>query len=151
MGPHTGASYPLAEWLEAKGYLVRSGRSLTRHSIISASRKAARTLLPESLRERVKAGIGEDRIGRLQTAEKDSFYSSIDWERTAAYTEPGRHVININLHGRNAGGSVAPSDYTDVCSRIIDELSQWTDNTGGEGVDRGGRGAEGYFCSFTPR
>lgn len=151
MGPHTGASYHLAEWLQAKGYMTRSGRSQTRHSIISASRKAARSLLPVSLRERVKARIGEDRIGRLQTAEKDSFYSSIDWERTVAYTEPGRHVININLEGRNAGGIVASSDYTDVCSRIIDELSQWTDNRGGKVVDRVVRRDEVYSGPFTAR
>jgi predicted AlkP superfamily phosphohydrolase/phosphomutase len=151
MGPHTGASYHLAEWLEAKGYMVRSGRSQARHSIISASRKAARTLLPVSLRERVKSGIGEDRIGRLQTADKDSFYSSIDWDRTSAYTEPGRHVININLEGRNAGGSVTSSDYRDVCSRIIDELGQWTDNTGCKVVDRVVRSDEVYSGPFTAR
>jgi predicted AlkP superfamily phosphohydrolase/phosphomutase len=151
MGPHTGASYHLAEWLEAKGYMVRSARSQARHSIISACRKAARSLLPVSLRERVKAGIGEDRVGRLRAAEKDSFYSSIDWERTVAYTEPGRHVININLEGRNAGGSVTPSDYTDVCSRIIDELGQWTDNTGCKVVDRVVRRDEVYSGPFTAR
>jgi predicted AlkP superfamily phosphohydrolase/phosphomutase len=107
--------------------------------------------LPASLRERVKASIGEDRIGRLRTAEKDSFYSSIDWERTVAYTEPGRHVININLEGRNAGGIVASCDYTDVCSRIIDELSQWTDNRGGRVVDRVVRRDEVYSGPFTAR
>ena len=149
MGPHTGASYHLAEWLEAQGYMVRTGRSQTRHSIISASRKAARSLLPVSLRERVKAGIGEDRIGQLQTADKDSFYSSIDWDRTSAYTEPGRHVININLEGRNAGGSVTPSDYTDVCSRIIGGLSQWTDNSGCKVVERVVRRDEVYLGPFT--
>jgi len=151
MGPHTGASYRLAEWLEAKGYMVRSGRPQTRHSIISASRKAARSLLPVSVRERVKAGIGEERVGRLQAAEKDSFYSSIDWEGTVAYTEPGRHVININLEGRNAGGRVAPSDYADVCSRIIDDLSQWTDDRGNNVVDRVVRRDEVYAGPFTKR
>ncbi len=151
MGSHTGASYHLAEWLEAKGYMVRRGRAQTRHSIISASRKAARSLLPVSLRERVKAGIGEKRVGRLQAAEKDSFYSSIDWARTVAYTEPGRHVININLEGRNAGGSVAPSDYTDVCSRIADDLSQWTDDAGRKVVHRVARRDEVYSGPFTAR
>jgi predicted AlkP superfamily phosphohydrolase/phosphomutase len=151
MGSHTGASYHLAEWLEAKGYLVRRGRSQARHSIISASRKAARSLLPVSVRERVKAGIGEERVGRLQAAEKDSFYSSIDWERTVAYTEPGRHVININLEGRNADGSVAPSGYPDVCSRIIDDLGQWTDDRGDNVVERVVRRDEVYSGPFTER
>jgi predicted AlkP superfamily phosphohydrolase/phosphomutase len=151
MGPHTGASYHLAEWLETKGYMVRRGRSQARHSIISASRKAARSLLPVSVREKVKAGIGEDRVGRLQAAEKDSFYSSIDWGRTEAYTEPGRHVININLEGRNAGGSVPRSNYADVCSRIIEELSQWTDDRGNKVVDRVVRRDEAYAGPHTER
>jgi len=151
MGSHTGASYHLVEWLEAKGYMVRSGRSQTRHSIINASRKAARSLLPVSMRERVKAGIGEERIGRLQAAEKDSFYSSVDWGRTVAYTEPGRHVININLEGRNAGGSVPPSEYDEVCSRIIDDLGQWTDDRGNNVVDRVVRRDEVYAGPFTER
>ncbi len=151
MGPHTGASYHLAEWLETRGHMVRRGRAQARHSIMSASRKAARSLLPVSVRERVKSGIGEDRLGRLQAKEKDSFYSSIDWPRTVAYTEPGRHVININLEGRNAGGIVPPSDYERVCSRIIHDLSQWTDNSGVRIVDRVVRRDEVYLGPFTER
>ena len=151
MGRHTGASYQLAEWLEAKGYMVRSGRKQPRNSIISAGRKAARSLLPVSVRERVKAGIGEERIGRLQAEEKDSFYSSIDWDRTGAYTEPGRHVININLEGRNAGGRVPLSDYREVCSRIIDDLSQWTDARGVNVVDRVAPRDDVYSGPFTGR
>lgn len=150
MGPHTGASYHLAEWLEARGFMVR-GRSQGRHSIISAGRKAARSILPVSVRERVKAGIGEDRVGRLQAAEKDSFYSGIDWGRTEAYTEPGRHVININLEGRNGGGTVPPSNYADACSRIIDELSRWTDDHGRKVVDHVARRDEVYSGPFTER
>jgi hypothetical protein len=66
---------------------------------VRAGSKAAKALLPASLREQVKARLGEDRVERLQAVEKDSFYSSIDWKRTSAYSEPGRHVININLEG----------------------------------------------------
>ena len=151
MGPHTGASYHLADWLEARGYMTRGGSSHTRHSIIKASRKAARTLLPASVRERVKAGIGEERVGRLQSAEKDSFYSSIDWARTKAYSEPGRHVININLQDRNAAGTVPPSDYDEVCSRIIDDLNQWSDDAGQKVVERVVRRSEAYEGPFTDR
>jgi predicted AlkP superfamily phosphohydrolase/phosphomutase len=99
----------------------------------------------------VRAGLGEVRIERLQAAEKDSFYSSIDWERTAAYTEPGRHVINVNLGGRNAGGSVPQSDFALVCSRIIDDLSRWTDARGNSVVDRVARREESYVGPFTER
>ena len=151
MGPHTGAPYHLAAWLEDHGYMVRSARSSGRNSLISAGRRAARTVLPASVRDKVRAGLGEDRVERLQSAEKDSFYSSIDWERTAAYTEPGRHVININLGGRNAGGSVHQSEYAQVCSRIIADLSRWTDERGNIVVDRVARREESYVGPFTER
>jgi len=150
MGRHTGASYHLAEWLEERGYMVR-GRSRTRHSIVGAGRKAARTLLPASVRERVKAGIGEDRVGRLQASEKDSFYSSVDWHRSVAYTEPGRHVVNINLEGRNADGIVSGADYEQVCSKIIEDLSDWSDALGHRVVDRVVRRDEVYSGPFTNR
>lgn len=150
MGRHTGASYHLAEWLEARGYMVR-GRSQARHSIIGATRRAARTLLPASVRERVKAGIGEDRVGRLQAAEKDSFYSSVDWQRSVAYTEPGRHVININLDGRNANGIVPLSDYEETCAKIIEDLSNWSDARGNKVVEHVVRRDQVYSGPFSAR
>lgn len=150
MGRHTGASYHLAEWLEARGYMVRK-RSRARHSLVGAGRRAARTLLPASVRDRVKAGIGEDRVGRLQASEKDSFYSSVDWQRSVAYTEPGRHVININLEGRNASGIVRESDYEEVCSKIIEDLSNWPDDQSSKAVDRVVRRDQAYSGPFTER
>jgi predicted AlkP superfamily phosphohydrolase/phosphomutase len=151
MGPHTGASYHLAAWLEANGYMSRNARSSGRNSLIDAGRRAARRVLPASLRDKVRAGLGEDRVERLQAAEKDSFYSSIDWKHTAAYTEPGRHVININLEGRNAGGSIPQSEYAQVCSRIVDELSRWIDARGNKVVDRVVPREESYSGPFTER
>src|SRR5262249_1119043 len=62
MGSHTGASYHLAEWLELNGYMTRSNRTQTRHSIISASRRVAKSLLPESVKEIVKSGMGQERV-----------------------------------------------------------------------------------------
>ena len=151
MGPHTGASYHLAEWLESKGYMVRSVSPKARRSIIGASRSAARSLLPVSVRERVKAGLGEDRIQKLQSAEKDSFYSSLDWEHTTAYTEPGRHVVNINLEGRNPTGKVPPSEYQRVCTRIMEDLSEWVDDRGVRVVDRVARREDVYSGPYASR
>jgi predicted AlkP superfamily phosphohydrolase/phosphomutase len=150
MGRHTGASYHLADWLEERGYLVRC-RSRARHQLIATGRRAAKNLLPAPVRERVKAGIGETRVAKLQAAEKDAFYSSIDWQRSVAYTEPGRHVININLEGRNPSGIVPRSDYTETCSRIIDDLACWSDADGNKVVDRIVRRDEVYSGPFTER
>ena len=151
MGRHTGASYHLANWLEARGYMVRTNRSQTRHSFIRASRKAARSLLPASVRERVKAGMSQELAGRLKAVEKDTFYSSIEWQRTVAYTEPGRHVININLQGRNSAGTVSQSAYDKVCLEIISELEQWTDAEANRVVNRVVRRHEAYNGPFTER
>ena len=151
MGPHTGASYHLAGWLEANGYMVRKNRSRARPSLLGAGRRAARALLPVSLREKIKSGIGDARAERLQSAEKDEFYSSIDWHRTTAYTEPGRHVININLAGRNHQGGVASSDYEKTCRHIIEDLSKWTDSRGVTAVERVSLRDEVYKGPFTER
>jgi len=150
MGAHTGASYHLAEWLEENGYMVRSRQTGTRNSMMTAASLAAK-LLPVSVRERVKAGLGEARIERLRAAEKDSFYSSIDWEHTVAYTEPGRHVININLEGRNAAGTVPSGDYDKLCGKLCDDLSRWKDSRGIKVVDRIVRRDEAYSGPFTER
>jgi predicted AlkP superfamily phosphohydrolase/phosphomutase len=99
----------------------------------------------------VKAGLGEGRIERLRAAEKDSFYSSIDWERTVAYTEPGRHVININLEGRNAAGTVPSGDYDKLCGKLIDDLSRWKDSRGVKVIDRVVRRDEAYTGPFIER
>ncbi|MFP5263017.1 MAG: alkaline phosphatase family protein [Blastocatellia bacterium] len=151
MGPHTGASYHLAEWLESRGYMFRARQAQNRASLVSAGRSMARGLLPVSIRERIKSGIGADRMKRLQAAEKDSFYSSIDWVRTRAYTEPGRHVININLAGRNARGSVPRAEYDNVCAQIIEDLNLWTDARGVRVVERVARREEVYFGPFQER
>ncbi|HWO02228.1 MAG TPA: alkaline phosphatase family protein [Blastocatellia bacterium] len=149
MGAHTGASYHLAEWLEANGYMKRDKLAQARGSLIGATRRAAKNLLPGSVKEKIKSGIGAQRIKQLQAGEKDSFYSSIDWAQTMAYTEPGRHVININLAGRNAGGSVPATDYRVVCDRITRDLSDWTDASGTRVVERVVRRDEAYSGPFT--
>jgi predicted AlkP superfamily phosphohydrolase/phosphomutase len=151
MGPHTGASYHLAEWLEARGYMFRNRPAQRRTSLISAGRSIARSVLPVSIRERIKSGIGADRMKRLQAAEKDSFYSSIDWARTVAYTEPGRHVINISLAGRNPSGTVARSRYDSVCAQIAEDLSKWRDAYDVPVVERVARRDEVYFGEFQER
>lgn len=151
MGPHTGAAYHLADWLEAKGYMSRKRSAPARPSLINAGRRAAKSLLPVTIKEKIKSGLGADRVKRLQTAEKDSFYASIDWARTTCYTEPGRHVININLAGRNDQGIVSPSEYTEVCGRVIEDLSRWTDARGNRVVERVARRDESYPGPFVER
>jgi predicted AlkP superfamily phosphohydrolase/phosphomutase len=149
MGAHTGASYHLADWLEANGFMKRSAHS--RGSLLGATRRAAKTILPGAVKEKIKSGLGAERVKQLQAAEKDSFYSSIDWTATTAYTEPGRHVININLAGRNSAGAVAVEDYEKACDRITRDLGKWTDARGTRVVERVARRDEVYAGPFTGR
>ena len=151
MGPHTGASYHLASWLEAKGYMTRNGKGRAKASLMSAGRRAAKRIVPPALKERIKSRVSDERIKRFQAEEKDSFYSSIDWERTVAYSEPGRHVININLSGRNLQGKVAAAEYENVCHRIIKDLDDWTDDEGNKVVERVVRRDDVYAGPYVER
>jgi predicted AlkP superfamily phosphohydrolase/phosphomutase len=151
MGLHSGASYHLADWLESRGYMRRTKPAEKRSSLLSASRRAAKTILPAKLKEKIKSSLGDERIKQLQAAEKDTFYSSIDWAQTSAYTEAGRHVININLEGRNQNGSVAQEKYAEVCGRIIADLLAWKDRSGNTVVERVTRRDEVYRGDFAMR
>ena len=150
MGPHTGASYHITDWLEAAGFLVRK-RGASSTNLIGFARDAARRALPGFVKESLKAGIGSDRVKRMQSMEKDTFYSSIDWERTTAYSEPGRHVININLAGRNLGGIVPAADYDTVRDEVIGRLTEWTDPKGRRAVDHVVKREEVYKGPFAER
>jgi predicted AlkP superfamily phosphohydrolase/phosphomutase len=150
MGRHSGASYHIASWLESKGYLRRRvdrGRGVSMASL--AKRIAG--LVPPGMRELLKATMGEDRVREIQTTDKDSFYSSIDWERTTAYSEPGRHVVNINLAGRNKHGIVPAAEYADLIERIRLDLTTWEDPRGEPVVRRVIPRSEAYSGPFADR
>jgi predicted AlkP superfamily phosphohydrolase/phosphomutase len=151
MGLHSGASYHLAEWLETHGYMRRTKATEKRASFLRASRRAAKTILPTRLKEKIKSSLGDERVKQLQTAEKDSFYSSIDWSQTSAYTEAGRHVININLEARNQQGIVSQKDYRKVCDKLIQDLTAWKDAKGNAVVARVARRDEVYKGEYAGR
>ncbi len=151
MGPHSGASYHLAEWLEAHGFMARRESVPPRATLVNRGRRFAKVLLPVSVKEKIKSRLGAERVKALQAAEKDAFYDSIDWSRSRAYTEPGRHVINVNLASRNPQGVVAKSDYDRVCAEIIAALCEWRDARGTPVVERVVRRDEAYKGPFVER
>src|SRR5262245_9966287 len=59
--------------------------------------------------------------------------SDIDWTRTKAFSKGNYGQIYVNLMGRERHGSVDPSDYADVCDRIVERLRQIQD-PGGSGA-----------------
>jgi arylsulfatase A-like enzyme len=148
MGQHSGASYHLAEWLEGRGFMARHQTSPPRASLMKTGRRVAKNLLPVAIKETIKSRLGAERVKELQAAEKDAFYDSIDWSRSRAYTEPGRHVININLAGRNPQGIVTHADYEKVCAEIIAALSEWQDARGATVVEHVARRDEVYAGPF---
>jgi predicted AlkP superfamily phosphohydrolase/phosphomutase len=151
MGPHSGASYHLADWLEARGFMARRQTAAPPASLMNTGRRVAKNLLPVAIKEKIKSRLGAERVKEMQAAEKDAFYGSIDWPGSVAYTEPGRHVININLAGRNPQGTVAPADYEKVCAEIIAALSEWRDAAGAPAVERVARRDEVYAGPFVGR
>ncbi|MFY9555215.1 MAG: alkaline phosphatase family protein [Blastocatellia bacterium] len=151
MGPHTGASYHLAKWLELKGYMVSANQLGKRASLLRASREIVSAVLPTKLKEEIKTALGDERMKRLQSAEKYAFYSSIDWTRTRVYTEAGRHVININLAGRNQNGIVPLHNYRAVCDEVIAELLNWKDEQGLSVVERVAFRDDSYRGPYTER
>lgn len=136
MGPHTGASYHLAEWLEQRGYLARRAGAHSGTTVIVGARNTLRRLLPASIRASLRNRLNTQTVERIKSADKDSFYSSIDWSHTTAYSEAGRHVVNINLKGRNREGIVPAEEYDGTCQRLIDDLEGWTDDKGRRVVAR---------------
>jgi predicted AlkP superfamily phosphohydrolase/phosphomutase len=151
MGAHSGASYHLADWLEQHGFMTRTSRRAGGRSAIARGKSVARAVLPPGVREKIKTTLGAERVKRAQAVEKDSFYESVDWGRTIAYTEPGRHVININLAGRNNRGLVAPADYDSTCEQIIDKLAAWKDAHGKPIVERVAKRDDAYSGPFSSR
>lgn len=151
MGGHSGASYHLAEWLESNGFMARRESAPPRASLMTTGRRVAKNILPVAIKEKIKSRLGAERVKALQAAEKDAFYESIDWSRSRAYTEPGRHVININLAGRNPQGIVARADYASVCAEIIAALNEWQDARGAAVVERVARRDEVYAGPFVDR
>src|SRR5262245_11943658 len=97
MGRHSNASYRLPDLLCERGLMARSSARGRGKAALVHAKDVATRILPQSVKEKLKTTVGAERVKRLQAAEKDSFYQSIDWSRTLAYSEPGRHVVNINL------------------------------------------------------
>src|SRR5262249_30186899 len=147
----SGASYHLAEWLEANGFMARRESAPPRASLVNTGRRVAKNILPVRIKEKIKSRLGAERVKALQAAEKDAFYESIDWPRSRAYTEPGRHVININLAGRNPQGIVAREDYDRVCAEIIAALDEWRDARGTAVVERVAPRDDVYAGPFVER
>jgi predicted AlkP superfamily phosphohydrolase/phosphomutase len=48
---------------------------------------------------------------------------TVDWDKTIAYmAAPGSYGININLKGRQDKGIIEPSEYEEVCQKVIEQL-----------------------------
>ncbi|HMG36342.1 MAG TPA: alkaline phosphatase family protein [Blastocatellia bacterium] len=149
MGRHSNASYQLPDWLCERGVMARSSKANNLPFV--RAKDVARRVLPQAVKNRLKATVGAERVKRLQAVEKDAFYDSIDWPHTVAYSEAGRHVININLEGRNPSGVVKQSQYDEVCDRVINELRGWKDSHGTPVVESVGRRRDLYSGPFVER
>lgn len=117
--------------------LARSGRDLALRS------------LPPGLVQSLFRRAGQT-AARLESAAR---FGGIDWASSAAFseeanTQPG---VWINLHGREAAGSVAPHDYERVRDDVVAALTSWRLPGGEPVVARAWRREELYTPPFADR
>lgn len=128
MGCHTQGSFHVVEYLQECGLMRLKPAEPQQSQVLSELREGAKQIakavLPESMKKAIKGVVNET---TAPIAQKNRFYSRVVWDRTIAYTEHGRNVININLKGRNKHGIVDPADYDRVCDEVIAKLKQWRD------------------------
>ncbi|MCS6885197.1 MAG: alkaline phosphatase family protein [Acidobacteriota bacterium] len=128
MGCHTQGSFHMVEYLQSCGLLtlkesrVPSADVGTLGALKQGVRRTLSAVLPGGVKRAIKGMVGEVNI---PIAQKNSFYERIVWEKTIAYTEYGRNIVNINLKGRNKYGIVEPKDYEKVCDEVTNLLLQW--------------------------
>lgn len=151
MGCHTQASFHVVEYLQECGLMelrpAEPPDSQVLGDLRESAKRMAKAILPESMKKAIKAVVGET---AAPIAQKNRFYSRVVWERTVAYTEHGRNVININLKGRNKHGIVDPADYDKVCDEVIAKLQEWRDpDTGLQVVQKVTRRAQMYRGEHT--
>lgn len=137
MGHNTQGSFHVVEWLEQAGFMTlkadtavasASKAQETAQELRQSVQQVVKNFLPASVRSTIKSMIGEK---AAPIASKDRFYGRIIWEKTIAYSEAGRNVININLKGRNKFGIVEPADYDRVCDEVIAKIKEWRDPDSG--------------------
>lgn len=130
MGCHTQASFHVVEYLQQCGLMElkpaepQQPDSQVLGDLREGAKQIAKAILPESMKKAIRGMVGDT---AAPIAQKNRFYNRVVWERTVAYTEHGRNVININLKGRNKHGIVDPADYDKVCAQVIDALQKWRD------------------------
>lgn len=81
--------------------------------------------------------------------------AEVDWEHTRAFCPvPGSFAVNVNLRGRQCGGTVAAVDFARTCQEITDGLLELRHpRTGLPAISRVLRGEEchmGPFVSTSP-
>ncbi len=95
--------------------------------VFERAARSARDLALRALPPRAAQLVFRHTRGAAARVESAVRFGGFDWKRSAAFcedvnTQPG---VWINLRGREAAGSVHPSDYERVRSQVIDCLLDW--------------------------
>jgi predicted AlkP superfamily phosphohydrolase/phosphomutase len=156
MGHHNQGSFHIVEYLEQVGLLAlrplekaaaEPARGGMMEDLSRSARQVAKSILPAGMRETLKNMVGEKSAPLVS---KDKFYGRVIWEKTVAYSEHGRNVVNINLKGRNKFGIVEPQDFDRTCDQVIAQLLEWRDpDTGLPVVKAVKKRAEMYHGPYT--
>ncbi|MBI5233913.1 MAG: alkaline phosphatase family protein [Deltaproteobacteria bacterium] len=126
MSDHGGGSIKsivyLNKWLEDEGLLKFKEETAGRGALFNVIKKTRR-LMKRRLPSRIKGLLKMFFPGVKDKAESFLYFSKIDWSMTRAYAFGMYGNININLKGREPGGTVSPGqDYENTRDYIIERL-----------------------------
>lgn len=135
----------LAErWRRGQGIGVTRRAVLVSLSAINATQ----SVLPGRLRVGLTRFINRSLDARPEIKARlqggNLFFDHIDWQRTKAYAIGATGGICINLKGREAHGTVDPSDYEGLMEQIIRDLREIRDDAGRQVVPNPCRRDEVY-------
>lgn len=116
----------LNRWLAEHGWLTfRAGRREVGARVARGVRRAALTLLPRGVQERLVRRGGRALARRLESWSR---FGAIDMARTRAFSEELNYAPSIwlNVRGRDPEGQVAPgAEYEAVVSALSTALLAW--------------------------
>ncbi len=122
------------KWLQQEGFLHLNSCPTLLEGSLEFLRRAGLKYLPHRFQEKVF----RSRLRYFaQKMESSSRFRSIEWDKTAAFSEDLGHCpsIHVNLKGREPEGTVSGAkEYDRIREKIIEKISQWQDPETGSSI-----------------
>ncbi|MFH1539449.1 MAG: alkaline phosphatase family protein [bacterium] len=143
-GINTRGNEMLNPWLEAAGFLRRSGSgAASRNPLGDAVAKAASSgfkLIDRTLNREAKLALARWFPALRRRVQSGMVFQGIDWDGTRAFSAGARDEIWINTKGRHPRGTVEPGgEYDALVNELRESLAKAADPDTGEGLVEGVR------------